>query len=32
MSVEKWMRYNAEHLDLHAAQIERTLAGWNARS
>ena len=30
--VEKWMELYAEHLEVHARQIERTLAAWKARS
>jgi hypothetical protein len=30
-SVEQWLRYNAEHMHVHAAQIDRNVAAWNAR-
>ena len=29
-SAEKWLRIYAEHLEVHARQIERNLAAWNA--
>jgi hypothetical protein len=31
ISVEKWLAYNAEHLHVHAAQIERNLAAFAAK-
>ena len=27
-----WLRIYAEHLEIHARQIERNLAAWNARA
>jgi hypothetical protein len=29
-TVEEWVRYNAEHMHVHAKQIERNVAAWNA--